>query len=576
MAALSSTLDDKQFHLYRPNLSTKLNHSSLFEYGVVEKCIGRGTYGKVRSTDRGYALKLIKGPSTYLTTEILNEILHPPSLSHPNVIKYHDIYLLEDRIVIIMDRAIGDISRFNMIGYQKTFLDLAFQVIIGLAYINSHNIIHRDIKPQNILYYRDGPNYRYVITDFGLATGRESLIDISDFNVYTPSYRPPEITLRMNYTAKADVWALGCTLYEVYTGTRLFNNISPHEMILEIYQRLGMVNPESELYQPSIDKFGDDLTKFEKGQPLVDNTVVNHLLLEMLNPDPNSRSSIFDLQKYIGFSTFDQSKLIPTEKINKIGPMPESGREPSGKIKHNVDQSNKIYSFGRIDKVDPMPEAGHINIFSYPIDHDIWTRDLKIPVSSIQKLVDWLFDIKDDICEDNLSYHLGIEILYRYFPFFFQSEATFREYELVGLACMYLAIVWLDIDYPKITSFIKQSGTDFTKIELTREIDRILEQFKFNLSITTQEDRILQYRSIYPVPILSLALIILTYASPIPHLYFDISTPNYCINLVLKYCRCPINTDLDKLRIFRDSIKTYHQERDDIDPDLLEIFKLEF
>src|SRR3989338_8317288 len=108
------------------------------KYGRADRLLGRGTYGEVYATTHGYAVKIINRSERYLTTEMLNEMLYPSMLEHPNVITYHKIELLPNRIVMVMDQAVCDISKLTFTNTKRErFVDLAFQLIVGVAHLTS-------------------------------------------------------------------------------------------------------------------------------------------------------------------------------------------------------------------------------------------------------------------------------------------------------------------------------------------------------------------------------------------------------------------------------------------------------
>lgn len=82
------------------------------------------------------------------------------------------------------------------------------QLIIGLIIMHNKNCIHRDIKPENIFIGSDGI---LKLGDFGIA--KQSHIGTTFAG--TPIYMSPEVWLRSNYSQKADIWSLGCTIYEM-------------------------------------------------------------------------------------------------------------------------------------------------------------------------------------------------------------------------------------------------------------------------------------------------------------------------------------------------------------------------
>merc|ERR1712070_266283 len=100
---------------------------------------------------------------------------------------------------------------------------ITFQIISGIAYLNSYNLIHCDIKPQNILIKND----IIKIIDFGLSD-LEPEFKLKNFNsdvnnlVYTDNYASPEVLNDNNFSKKSDTWAIGCILFELLSLDSLF------------------------------------------------------------------------------------------------------------------------------------------------------------------------------------------------------------------------------------------------------------------------------------------------------------------------------------------------------------------
>lgn len=144
--------------------------------------------------------------------------------------------------------------------------ELVLDMVSGLAYLHSKRIMHRDLKPQNLLIKKDG---RLVIADFGLAihipdaqtwdVGR--LDEPYTKEVVTRWWRPPEVILQMPYTWRIDMWSMGCIVYELvlnYLGVK--NAVllpAPHtrdeddpdaDQLVMILKLLGSPTPHEKAY----------------------------------------------------------------------------------------------------------------------------------------------------------------------------------------------------------------------------------------------------------------------------------------------------------------------------------------
>ena len=126
------------------------------------------------------------------------------------------------------------------------------QIISGIKYLIENNILHRDIKPQNILLTKDNV---IKIADFGFARYFKGN-DMIETLCGSPLYMAPEIMRDKKYTHKADLWSVGVIMYEMLTGTLPFRSRTHYDLILEI-ERLNIKIPECF----SISSEGEDLIK---------------------------------------------------------------------------------------------------------------------------------------------------------------------------------------------------------------------------------------------------------------------------------------------------------------------------
>lgn len=184
-------------------------------------------------------LKKIPGGEANVRKEI--ELLR--RLRHPNVIALEQVLYSEDRqktyvvmeycvtgLQSLLDKAEG--KRLPLWQAHSYFC----QLLSGLEYLHSHGVVHRDIKPGNVLLTRDGT---LKISDFGVAEQLDpySAADLSISSLGSPAFQPPEIALgQEEFSAfKVDIWAVGVTLYNMVTGSYPFTGSN----LYNLFQNIG-------------------------------------------------------------------------------------------------------------------------------------------------------------------------------------------------------------------------------------------------------------------------------------------------------------------------------------------------
>lgn len=175
------------------------------------------------------------------------------------------------------------------------------QTLEGLFYLSMEGILHRDLKPQNILlnFEPGSENINVKIADFGLARTYCILTKIFSKNIMTPLYRAPEIFLNVNeYTSAIDIWSLGCIFVELVNKNPLFNGKNEMDVIIQILQLLGK---PSYLSHSSIaivnDKYERKTFSWQDICPRLDTSGID-LISKMLALEPENRITASEALKH--------------------------------------------------------------------------------------------------------------------------------------------------------------------------------------------------------------------------------------------------------------------------------------
>lgn len=207
-------------------------------YYIIEK-IARGGMGIIykarqRGLDRIVALKvLIAGESASEETikRFYLEAKSVAKLRHPNIVPIHEVGIHEGKHFFTMDFIHGENLRHIILNQKINLhwaLELTAKVAKALHYAHEHGVVHRDVKPENILIDETGEPQ---ITDFGLAMDIETDANITQAGVVmgTPAYMSPEQARgeRASLDNRSDVYSLGAVLYEMLTGQQIFSFEGP-------------------------------------------------------------------------------------------------------------------------------------------------------------------------------------------------------------------------------------------------------------------------------------------------------------------------------------------------------------
>ncbi|MFC2140992.1 serine/threonine protein kinase, partial [Acidobacteriota bacterium] len=233
----------------------------------IEKKLGEGGMAAVflgiqEKSHRKVALKILD-PSMLkhkvFELRFLHEAETAANMDHANIISIYDIGRVGDYCYMVMEY-LKESLKERLLGYPgfKLKPDLAWNILKPIAealgYAHNRGIIHRDIKPDNIMFREDGTP---VLTDFGIARALDSNIRMtrSGISVGTPYYMSPEQCKAEKVDGRSDIYSLGVVLFEILTGQKPYGADNPMAVALKhIQEPVPQLPLELRHYQPLIDK----------------------------------------------------------------------------------------------------------------------------------------------------------------------------------------------------------------------------------------------------------------------------------------------------------------------------------
>ncbi|KAG3148756.1 Peptidyl-prolyl cis-trans isomerase-like 2 [Phytophthora cactorum] len=293
---------------------------------VVEKVIGEGTYGivyKAKEKASGDYVAIKKFKSTGDEQLSKREIQACSMLSHPYIVSYRNSFRHEGLLHLVFDFVCE--SMVKLLSKNKKGIKpqeakiIIFQLCKALEYCHSNRIIHRDIKPDNILIDENGD---IKLCDFGVARTVQFEGDpLSDY-VSTRWYRPPEQELRLDrYSFDADIWSVGCVLMELLTGRPLFPGNTQIEQINLIQSYLGplpaALHPRVPRGVASVQTASKSFQELLGDRPLPEGTL--DFLVSTLQLEPRLRMSAKQCLEHPFLKPLRDAELRDREKRRRSG-----------------------------------------------------------------------------------------------------------------------------------------------------------------------------------------------------------------------------------------------------------------
>ena len=240
---------DNENYNYILYVNDKLNSPEGETYIVLDS-LGEGTFGQVvkcrANNGNVYAAKIIKNKPAYyiqglIEVKILSKInkeLDPKDISH--IVRMIDYFVFRNHLVIIFELLSLNIyellKKNNMRGFSLTLIrSFTKQMLEALCVLEKGNIIHCDMKPENVLIANDRAEIKVI--DLGSACFENATIYTYIQSRY---YRSPEVLIGLPYGSEIDSWSLGCICAELLIGIPLFPGSTDYDQVYRIVQLLGL------------------------------------------------------------------------------------------------------------------------------------------------------------------------------------------------------------------------------------------------------------------------------------------------------------------------------------------------
>ncbi|KAF3484005.1 CMGC/CDK/CDK5 protein kinase [Arthroderma uncinatum] len=282
--------------------------------------LGEGTYatvfkGRNRQTGEMVALKEIHLDSEEGTpSTAIREISLMKELKHENIVGLHDVIHTENKLMLVFEYMDKDLKKYMDVRGDRGQLDYVtiksfmHQLMRGIAFCHDNRVLHRDLKPQNLLINNKG---QLKLADFGLARAFGIPVNTFSNEVVTLWYRAPDVLLgSRTYNTSIDIWSAGCIMAEMYTGRPLFPGTTNEDQLQKIFRLMGT---PSERSWPGISQFPEYKPNFHVYAtqdlrlilPQIDQLGLD-LLSRMLQLRPEMRISAAEALRHPWFNDLNQ------------------------------------------------------------------------------------------------------------------------------------------------------------------------------------------------------------------------------------------------------------------------------
>jgi cyclin-dependent kinase 1 len=248
----------------------------------------------------------------------IREISLLKELIHPNIVTLEEVLLEDGKLYLVFEFLSMDLKKYMDSLPAGQFMDTMlvksylYQILQAMLFCHQRRVIHRDLKPQNLLIDSQGI---IKLADFGLARALCIPVRVYTHEVVTLWYRAPEVLLgSARYSTPVDIWSIGCIFAEMASRKPIFRGDSEIDQLFRIFRTLSTPNEEnwpgvSQLpdYKPSFPSWRTNVLPQSVRQ--IDETGMD-LLQQMLKYDPSQRISAKAALLHPYFDDLDKDSLV--------------------------------------------------------------------------------------------------------------------------------------------------------------------------------------------------------------------------------------------------------------------------
>ncbi len=277
-------------------------------------------------------------------------------LKHPNIIEIYDFGITDDeQAYIVMERVDGEslddlLSRHKFLHYEIA-VPIFLQVCDALAHAHERKVLHRDLKPGNIMLLKEGDRYKVKLVDFGVAkllpgTGRTVDKMTATGEIFgSPLYMSPEQCMGQSLDVRSDIYALGCVVYQTLTGKLPFVGDSLFEVVM---QHVNVLPPTFAHVAP-------DVAIPEKLEKLVFRSISKERTLRF-NTVQDFKVALMMISRVGHFSEVQDLQGINPRPGLDAAIFPDTMPDLQGKDKSGLDTTQKSEATPDMTQPPPKPE----------------------------------------------------------------------------------------------------------------------------------------------------------------------------------------------------------------------------